>query len=713
MGLIMPFILSLPVRAQAEPEPEPESTELVLSDDAVEFSGTELKMDFGSTSVNTALYYRPRLVHHLGKTYFNYNDRDSVLPYQQSRLLVFDNERGFDVPRPIGRGRSGAETHSVSTLVADGGRVYSIQEDLHDSPMRVIRSLADYDYGAFTFPFSIGSVLSYAHFVKKADGNFLLWTRGIAYPTTNYYSLHITESSAGFETWGTPRRVSSRPTGNDPNLRHYPFLPWGRVTVGGKIYLVFSCRKDNATPNFYRHHILTTPDSGEDCGKVFSNVEETFSHDFDVSGAFADSVAATNFAFFTADNDDVQGFSPIVGIGPEGQVYTVITGTDGIGYFFKYFVPGEGWTTKEILIGSLETLAAGATASQFSYITAHSHDDIRMVVRIQVGSDVRPYWFKTTNQGTSWQNLGDMRPSFTGTIYPLIPENYLEIANNENFAFLFSREDDVYTGGAMLHCCVAAKGTIQAIPGVEIEPAVSMNYESTGLFHYIANASNLVLSGSNVTTKTDLFGLRDATGVNNPQFDTDHITTNGTTSRFTISATGLASLATLVYMVVARRIPGQLSIFLSLSDTASNNEYTEFQIAADGRPAHRMTNSITLITMAENAITDELDHVLTFIVAGLNTYIRVDGALQLVQYNAGIDTNHYAIAGTGPSSITTVNAVRQGMRDTNSADIFSQTYVKEELLFSGVMPTSEIEAREKKLCEDHGIAFQNQFQIPA
>lgn len=707
MGLV-PFILSLSTqRQQVTPEPEPE-IDLVLSDDYLEFTGTELRMDFGTTSVNTSLYYRPRMVHHSGKTYFVYSDRDSVLPWQVTRLLVFDNQRGFDVPRAIGRGRSGEETHSVPAIVVDN-YVYSIQEDLHDSPLRVLKSADNYDYGFFSLPFSIGTVLSYAHFIKKADGNWMVWSRGIAAPNTGYYSLHITEASAGFETWGTQRRVSSRPTGDDPFLRHYPFLPWGRVVADDKIFLLFSARNDDNVAN-YRHHVLTTPHSGEDCGRVFSNVEGTFSHDFDVSGVFSDAVAAANFAFWVGDADNIQGFAPVVGIGPEGQVYTVVPSTDGTApFYFKYFVSGEGWTSKEILIGSLEETLV--TASPFDYLTAYSHDDIRMVVRLQIGADVRPYWFKTTNQGDTWQNLGDMRPSFTGTIYPLLPENFLEIDDNENFAILFSKSDSVYTGGAMLHCTVAAKGEIQSIPGVDVEPAASMNYGSTGLFAYEHTASKLTLSGSNVTAKLDQFGSRNATGVNNPQFSVDHITTNGTNQRFTFSVTGIASLTSLVYMVVARAVSGQLSLLLDLSDNTSTSEYIEFQISATGFPTIRNANSITVLIASTESIDDGQDHVITYIMTGRNAYIRVDGKLMLTTSTANT-APHLLIEGVGPNTITTVNTGTIGLRDGSGTDVFGQNRTKAEYLFNGVMPTSEIMAREKKLCNDHGITFIDQFVKP-
>src|SRR5690606_2660463 len=127
---------------------------------------------------------------------------------------------------------------------------------------------------------------------------------------------------------------------------------------------------------------------------------------------------------------------------------------------------------KEINIDNLQSV--NTTTSPFMYPTVYSVNDVRVVVRIQGDGVTRPHWFKTTNKGTTWEDLGDMRPEYSGTIYPLLPENLIDIPANENFAVLFSKTDSSYSGGAQLHCCVAAKGSLQNIPGFDTASASSM-----------------------------------------------------------------------------------------------------------------------------------------------------------------------------------------------------------------------------------------------
>lgn len=80
----------------------------------------------------------------------------------------------------------------------------------------------------------------------------------------------------------------------------------------------------------------------------------------------------------------------------------------------------------------------------------------------------------------------------------------------------------------------------------------------------------------------------------------------------------------------------------------------------------------------------------------------------------GADTiEEWECIGKGPSHMTSAaNVVTIGGIDRNT-DTYTNLVLYEMVLWSGVMPFAERKAREKKLCDDHGITFINQFQVPS
>src|SRR5690606_10852712 len=131
-------------------------------------------------------------------------------------------------PFRIGSVLSGQDTHTQPVIHIDNnGLLYFFQENLHDTPIDIYK-------GHFNFVTKltekIGTELSYCNMLKDASGNGILWSRGdkLTGSEDDGYHQYVTKASSGFESWGTPLKVTENP---DPipfpsqGSRHYPIVP--------------------------------------------------------------------------------------------------------------------------------------------------------------------------------------------------------------------------------------------------------------------------------------------------------------------------------------------------------------------------------------------------------------------------------------------------------------------------------------------------------
>lgn len=715
MGVV-PFLLSLSSRQQeSDPTPEPEPTDFVFGDGYVQFTGAQLRLDGVVDGKQTSHYYFPKMLYYQGRTYFPYVSKYSEVPYSQARVLVFDDQLGFDRPRTVGAPVAVSDTHSITSIEASGDNIYITQENPHDTPLVVYKSFDNLDYTNYNTPFTIGTKVSYTHYIEQADGTFVNWARGYQVGDTGYYGIWITKSSSGFETWGSQIQITARPTGNDSFLRHYPFLPWSRVKVGNKYFTLIACRKDDGELTgsiwFYRFYVLTTEDFN-----IYTNLEGTYSRNVSSDGVITDALLSANFKYHEMDTDETQGYSPVVGISPTGNFYSCIKNSNGTGYSFKYY--DGSWHSKAISISDLDE--ASITALPFYYLTCHSDNNIWMTVYLVDGGFVRPHWFKTTNQGTSWEDLGDMLPEVNDkSVRFLPPSNLTDIPLNKNFACHFSYDDPVSTGMRALVCKVAAFGVVQEIPGLTATPASSANYNSQGIFHYKAVAADITQSSNNVTSINDKFGIRNAAGTNNPVWNgTDAILVTGADSeRFSLaSVAGIAALSSLTIMFVAKKVVAVNSLLMTMTNTAAASQQLTFAFtgSAAQTPMLFFNFNNTRHVRGQDLVDDGNYHIATFVIRKNVIELYVDGKLQFFATDTSPTTDNLSVwqqIGKGPNEITGMNSIKIGMRDLTT-DSFTSVDFKEVVGYSGTLPLEEMIAQHARLCADHGITYQNQFQVP-
>src|SRR5690606_33751042 len=110
-----------------------------------------------------------------------------------------------------------------------------------------------------------------------------------------------------------------------------------------------------------------------------------------------------------------------------------------------------------------------------------------------------------------------------------------------------------------------------------IVPSTSYS-DAFDLFHYRCTDDAIIRSGNDVSTLIDQLGLRNATGVNAPQWNGDDaVQLNGTNNYFSISSVGLTEVTKLTLFAVVRTVDNKGTIVLSLSNNSVTNQFIMFQ----------------------------------------------------------------------------------------------------------------------------------------
>ncbi len=685
----------------------------------VDFAAADLNMSSVS-GVDTELYDAPRLIYNSGKTYFAYQSKYDVLPFGQAKLLVFDEDAGFDRPVNVSIVPPITDTHNIPAIAIDNNIIYIVQEHTHDTPIKVYKSDTSLDYGSFTQPFNIGTELSYPHLVKNADGNWAMWSRGIAAPTANYYSIHATKASAGFETWGGQVRITSRPTGEDPLLRHYPGMPFGRYRADGFIHLLINYRKDDGVSGgsvwFHKYYYLKTPDSGADFMNVFYNETETFFHTISIDGILSDAILATNFSYHQTNNNTTSGFTPCVGLGSNGNAYRIVGNAGRTGFSFIYYDAGVK-VEKAVNINDLSTSASQlVTQLPFSYMMVHSDDNIEVVVYQLLGGLVRPHLFKTRDKGDTWIDLGDMCPEVSDrNLRVQLPNNIFDIPADSNFPIYYTYFGVGIQKGTIGK--VAALGTVQTMAGDSVTGAEPPT--TNGLFRYRCQSANMTRSGNNVTQLNDIFGIRNAPCNANPQWNGSNQVTflSSSLQKFTpATPSTLVNQTALTFFFVGKNVSGIVQYMLSFTHSTDDEARMSFNLTTAGKAEVYYDEGFSignvLVTSQDN-IDDGNLHLVTIVLDGVKrTDIYIDGKLQYGQPSGATTLAEWQNIGVGPADLNSKNIV-VGASQNRGTDFYADLILAEERLYSGAMRLSDLRPAMKKLCDDYGITFRSQYQLPA
>jgi len=647
--------------------------------------------------------YNPQAFWKDGKTYLFYQSTYQVRPFGQIRMMVYDENFGFDRPYKVGYVLSGADTHTVpSSAFPANDTIYVGQENLHNTPVDLYKS-TNLDGSLWEkLAEVIGTDLAYINFIEQEDGNYMTFSRGGGVE----FSIYLTEATNEMEDWGTQLRISTVTAGQ----RHYPTLPMNSAGVfANKNYLVVTNRNDTGF-NWFRSSLMFFNHS--DLTK-FWNYDSTYVHDIDTDGLINDSDLSTYFKYYETSASNVHGGVAVTGVSPTGEFYAVHTSED-TDYYFVYW-DGAAWDTREIAIANLYRGTVDQ-AGPFLYCVPHSDDNIELWARIDNGTYRKIHRFKTTNKGLTWEDLGDIAPDVNDDIWGcLIPANMKDIPNNRNFGvwLVSDRMNDTPDVYAAVHVVRAAKGVVQAESGA-ITPASDLSHASLER-HYKPIDANITRSGNNISAMTDLSGNgHNATGVGNPQWNgSDAATTNGTSSYFTVPTTGLTTLSKGTFIAVSKSTSVN-STLLSFADNSSTTEHTFFNHNITAYDAatygYRNGGSNYIYEYGDDQTDDNAYHIIVIQVDGeKKADIYVDGVKQ-VYTNNSTTLAEGLLVGKFNDSITTINSCRIGSIDRSTTDLFYATDFKEMAFYSEFLDFQTVQEFTEKLADDYSITLGQRYR---
>jgi hypothetical protein len=705
-------------------QPPSDLSTFKVSSGYVQFTGAQSRASW-YTSEYVAHFYRERIKYHDGKTYFVIPTPYQVKPYQQAHLLVYDKDQGFDRPYTCGKVNTASDTHNVPVVDIGNDRINILQEDTHNTPLKqFVSGTSGFDYSIFSSSIAnVGTKLAYPHLIKLPNGNHAIWCRQgfIGDTLGTWYGMYWTEFTNGMLSAGTPRQITEKPLPLDTvDFRHYPSLPFGRCIANDEIFVGWTARKDLASTH-YRQHAARTPVNDAQRGIVFTNIEGTYTHNVVTDGPITDAECAAHFAYANMVDTDIQGGYGVMAISPEGKFFSIVMNPTDRKNYLKYYESGA-WVVKPLTIGVSGTAINTIIAPM--YLIVLNDNDIRYVDRFNHGSFQKPHWVRSRDKGTTWEDLGDMNPEITDrSLRCLIPGNILDIPPNTNFPIYFPYDDNantIYTAGFI--CRTMAWGNLQPTPGVTVTPASSMAYLSNNMFHYKAVAADITVSGSDVVTLVDKFGVRNATtsatASERPKFDgVDTITVNLPSlanQRFIVGTpASLCSMGAFTFIAVAKRGSGECPL---LCLTLNSQSAKHISIELNNVLQYRHADTGTSVVFGSDSVADNNFHVIAVTCNNAHTVnMYVDGKKQFFAGTNMTDASNiltWQEHGEGPQFITGLNQVNLGLKDISTTDVYGQYSFKEKILYNVVLPQAELQARIKRLCNDYGITYQNSFQIP-
>lgn len=736
------FILSLSQQqSSVQPEPEPEQFPLVFGDSVVTLTGAQTL--FGVLTGTHNLYW-PRAIYHEGKTYHLAHGIYQSEGLGQAHLLVYDEKRGLLRPYRVSNAQilnpdfGVPDSHTVPSIQIDNdGNIFVFQERTHDTPIDIYKGE---DFNKISFlsekinPGSGATAQSsYHNIMKLPDGNGWSWCR-MTKLYEAYSGAHGASVSAsdGFESWGslvrntTNPRPDTSPSGSETDrTRHYPHLPYYRqiVTVGGEDYIVClrTQRVDNPVNGlgiWHKYYIHLTP-VGTGRGVIFKNLVGTeYTQDTSSSNYMDETDLDTNFKYHDSGSEANNSFIPVSTVSLHPKVF-IVTGDAHTGDLLLHIIdiPTRAQVTKNLNISGYTVYDPDSKQSHAVRHIAYIEDGGYLEIGIEIdypSSVIKTHLFRSYDLGDTFIDMGDVTPELsTSATLITFPINYLDIPANRNFSVTLFTPDGTTSNTLVTYVKRAAKGAIQTETPDIIVPASDYS-DANDLFHYVATDGNISRSGNNVTGLTDQFGIRNATGVNNPQWDgVDAISLNGTNQVFTIATTGLTALSQITFMAIVKMTGATNKILFSLNDNTVATAFLAFlghdiNVSAPS-VVYKEASVISLRDHGQDSINTDEWALVSFVMDGrCKSDIYPNGKKQFYQTTNYTTLAHFTTR--GKLNYGTVNSVRIGGLDGSGTDTFSAFSFKAFLAKNTVYDYETFRALEKKFANDHGITLNYGYQ---
>lgn len=717
------------VEPEPEPEPEPEvMLPLVWGDSVVHYTGAQIH---ASQIAGTHNLYAPSHVWHNGKTYFCYQSIYQSGGKGQGYVQVYDERNGVMRPYLVGNivgnnQHSGeGDSHTKPTFDVDKyGNLFMFQEETHDTPVGIYKGS---DFNFFErLTETMGTEISYLHTFKDINGNGINWLRMVGlYFSYSGGHLAFNRATDGYEGWGAEVRVSTNPRpekeyppAGDPNdpsgyrTRHYPQVPYYNNEDETYYYFLGTQRVDGTLLGWWNIPCLfRTRKTGSDSFKVFENCFGTlYSHDISGDNYITETLMEDHFAYYNSGGYQYNIFSPV--------------STINDGYFFCVHGKALNAGTLVLIVGNLATREVVVKDLNISNYTSFSQSTqqvhavkhvayyegiLEIGIMIVNGSVNEMHMFRSGDLGDTFESLGNMAPEISGSVNTLsMPWNYYDIPNNRNFSICIMQNDGVTANSRALYVKRGAKGAIQTeTPRIVI---ANSNYsDAHDLFDYQFGDGQITRSGNNITAVTDQFGIRNATGVNNPQWDTNKaITFNGTNNYLNIPTTGLTALTKFTLFAVFRTIGGAACTLLNFANNSLTNSFLSF-MGADSNVSYvpsilfRKVSLTQVRDVGQTPTNDNNLHLITFVIDGrCKNDIYIDGKKQHYEL---FDTTDARLVDRGRMDFGTPNSIRIASRDSDTTDVFFAFTLQHMMAKHNVYSYDDQRAIEKQIADMHGITL--------
>lgn len=724
MGIVN-FILSLQSRqltVEPDPVPEPEVLHLDIGEGVVNYTGAQTE---ASSIAGTHNLYAPCHVWHNGYTYFCYQGVYQAKGLGQGYLSVYDEMDGIKKPYRIGNLQqlhpvfNLPDTHTKPTFDVDKyGKLWMWQERTHDTP---IDQYTGDDFNNMDFlTEKIGDEISYLHAFKDPSGNGILWCRMMAiYEAEGGGHLAYVTSSDGYDAWGSETRVSTNPRpdtstaeGGGPYTRQYPQVPYYNNQDDNYYYLLGTQRNDDSESGLGAWIIpclFRTKKAGADSFVVFENCEgELYSHDISGGNYITETDMINHFAYYHSGGEEYNIFSAVSTVN-EGYFFDVRGKTEN-GEGLVLIVINLDTRVRTIKDLNIPNLTSFDPTTQQVHAVKHiayhyGYLEIGCLVDNEGTNELHLY--KSYNLGDTFDEGENLFPEVEVSLNTLsFPWNYYDIPKDRNFAIYAMRNDtDTDPTSRAMYVKRAAKGTLQAETPRIIIP--NTNYsDEFDLFDYQFGDGQITRSGNNITGITDQFGIRNATGVNNPQWNGSNAATlNGTNNYFTIPTTGLTALTKLTLFAVFRTVGGANANLLCFANNALSDAFLAFFGAnsTDGNGPSLLFRKTTLTQLRDYANIATNDNNLKLLT------VVVDGRCKTDFYINGAKS-HYNVTGTdarlvdrGRLDYGTVTNIRIGHNASSNA--FTAQTMQQLMAKHHVYTYGDQRAIEKQIADMHGITL--------
>lgn len=682
------------------------TTDLVWDDTPITLEGEDTQA--GSVTSGHNITYTPKMWYHDGKTYFSfYEDPTQSGGKGQGYVIVYDPTKGVGRPFRITSTLPSSDSHVTPAMIVNDDGIYMFQERVHGSPIDIYKG-ADFNYFEYLSE-KIGpsNLLGYMNIMLDEDGNGITWCRWATDPNRNGA---VVRASNGLESWGTPRRLTTN-VANDTG--HYNSVPYYRQKVGEYWYVMIVKRVDELvffSGWWWKYWMFKTTDF-----IVFENVTGTpFSHDTTGNNYMTETILQNNFQVFDAGTEGNNAYTPQWTIGPSGEIFMII-GDGTSSDLYLHIIIDRVHTTKTLNISNYTT--TDPALRQTSNIVHIMYNGSYIEVAIGItGANNKVHLFRSTDLGDTWEDVGDMIPEITGINVGgmIMPFNYHDIPENQNFVMAFLALDET-SPFRKLFFKRAAKGTIQSetITGFD---AVAIPSDAYNILHYIAQESSITHTGTNLTAITDLFGVRNGTGVNNPQWDGTEILFNGTNNYINVTVASLA-LSKLTVIAVVRSVGGANNLIISFTDNTSTTRFLALAGSSFLAPETIVSANVafangspTLLELGQDTTNDDEYHIYTFVIDGRSKVdIYIDGKKQWYKNQLYVALSDYEKRGKLTWG-TAINSIRIASRDSSGTDVFRAIGLKEIMCKNNVYDYETQRGFEKTIADRHGITLTYEYQ---